>query len=64
MFSVDQETMKLVYHREKDLYPDDEWEFGDLVKLSDAGHIFYVNGELLVWEYPVSILSSFMKYGC
>ena len=59
VFSVDQETMKLVYHREKDLYPDDEWEFGDLVKLSDAGHIFYVNGELLVWEYPVSILSSF-----
>ena len=53
VFSVDQETMKLVYHREKDLYPDDEWEFGDLVKLSDAGHIFYVNGELLVWEYPV-----------
>lgn len=59
VFSVDEETLKLVYHREKDLYPDDEWEFGDLVKLSDAGYIFYVNGELLVWEYPVSILSSF-----
>ena len=59
IFSVDQESLKLVYHREKDLFPDDNWEFAELIKLSEAGCIFYVNGELLVWEYPVSILSAF-----
>lgn len=59
IFSVDQDSLKLIYHREKDLFPDDGWEFGELIKLSEAGYIFYVNGELLVWEYPVSILSAF-----
>lgn len=59
IFSVDEETSKLMYHRDKDLYPDDGWEFSELVKLSEAGCLFYVKGELLVWEYPVSILSSF-----
>ena len=59
IFSVDKDSLKLIYHREKDLFPDDGWEFGELIKLSEAGYIFYVNGELLVWEYPVSILSAF-----
>ena len=59
IFSVDDESLKLVYHREKDLFPDDNWEFSELIKLSEAGCIFFVNGELLVWEYPVSILSAF-----
>lgn len=59
IFSVDQESLKLNYHREKDLFPDDNWEFSELIKLSEAGCIFFVQGELLVWEYPVSILSSF-----
>lgn len=59
IFSVDAHSLKLVYHREKDLLPDDNWEFSELIKLSEAGCIFYVQGELLVWEYPVSILSAF-----
>ena len=59
IFSVDSESLKLVYHREKDLLPDDNWEFSELIKLSEAGCIFFVQGELLVWEYPVSILSAF-----
>lgn len=59
IFSVDEDTLKLVYHREKDLYPDDNWEFSEVIKLSEAGCIYFVQGELLVWEYPVPILEAF-----
>lgn len=59
IFSVDADTLKLIYHREKDQHPDDNWEFSELIKLCEANCIFFVQGELLVWEYPVSILSAF-----
>ena len=58
IFSVD-EASKLVYNREKDSLPDDNWEFAELVELSEKGCLFYVNGDLLIWEYPVSILAAF-----
>lgn len=59
IFSVDKESLKLLYHREKDPRPEESWEFSELIRLCEAECIFFVDGDLLVWEYPVSILSAF-----
>lgn len=59
IFSVDKESLKLLYHRAKDPRPDETWEFSELIRLCEAECIFFVDGDLLVWEYPVSVLSAF-----
>lgn len=57
-FLVDKETNQLTYnHNEHPL--SGSWEFTELANLCDTGCVFYANGDVVIWEFPASVLSAF-----
>lgn len=60
MFTYDQDTLRISYNHEQfPLHLNEKFEFRDLVSLADTGCVFFVEGNILVWEYPVEILQAF-----
>jgi len=60
MFIYDKDTLVLKYNHEQfPLHLTEKFEFRELVELSDTGCVFFVNGNVLVWEFPVDIMKAF-----
>lgn len=57
-FLIDKKTNRMTYNH--NVHPLNEmWEFKELADLCDTGCVYYVAGDVVVWEFPYEVLSAF-----
>jgi hypothetical protein len=58
---VDEDTRKLSYNHEQ--YPikkeTTQWELSELVKYCDNNCVYYIEGNVVLWEFPTDLLRAF-----
>ena len=60
MFYYSEDDYVIHYNHEQfPLHLNEKFEFRELVSLCDTGCVFFVDGNVLVWEFPVEILKAF-----
>lgn len=57
-FLIDPITNKLSYNHKEHPLPE-VWEFRELAELCDTDCVFYVEGDVVIWEFPYQVLSAF-----